>query len=120
MEEVLILKEVFSRSGHLHSFGEGYHRQIFLVFVSPLCIQAAHFLGACDVCDTGVHAHGLLRCERKHTHTHTHTHKAGLLLSLLIVSSSSPVKLKLCFPEVSSQYSAQEPFSDKPHYSTDA
>ena len=54
------------------------------------------------------------------THTHTHTHKAGLLLSLLIVSSSSPVKLKLCFPEVSSQYSAQEPFSDKPHYSTDA
>ena len=74
MEEVLILKEVFSRSGHLHSFGEGYHRQIFLVFVSPLCIQAAHFLGVHVMYVTQVCMHTGFSGVNGNTHTHTHTH----------------------------------------------
>ena len=58
-----------SRLGHLHSFGEGYHIWIFLIFSVPTLHSACTFSGcACDVCDTGVHAQGLLRRERKHTH----------------------------------------------------
>lgn len=98
MEEVLILKELLSRSGHLHSFGEGYHRQIFLVFVSALCIQPARFLGVHVMYVTQVCMH----TDFSVVNRNTHTHKAGLLLSLLTVSSSSSVKLKLCFPEVPS------------------
>ena len=74
MEGVLIVKELFSRSGHLHSFGEGYHKWIFLIFGVSALHTACMFSGcACDVCDTGVHAHRLLRHEQEHTHTHTHT-----------------------------------------------
>lgn len=40
----------------------------FSFLVSLLCIQPARFLGVHDVCDTGVHAQGLLRREWKHTH----------------------------------------------------
>ena len=98
MEEVLILKELLSRSGHLHSVGEGYHRQIFLVFVSALCIQPARFLGVHVMYVTQVCMH----TDFSVVNRNTHTHKAGLLLSLLTVSSSSSVKLKLCFPEVPS------------------
>ena len=70
----------------------------FLVFVSALCIQPARFLGVHVMYVTQVCMH----TDFSVVNRNTHTHKAGLLLSLLTVSSSSSVKLKLCFPEVPS------------------
>ena len=121
MEGVLIVKELFSRSGHLHSFGEGYHKWIFLIFGVSALHTACMFSGCvCDVCDTAVHAHRLLRHEQEHTHTHTHTHthKAGLLLSLLTVSSSSSVKLKLLLPRSTFLMPCSGTFLRQTYYST--